>query len=101
MKMTNQELEDYYSRAIKAFKNCIEDEENKFLKTEIHGSIDLIIPKKEYVKIQFRGAEENEYWVEVKIHLYFSNANNINSIGYYYYYEDKKGQPLDDKLVFE
>lgn len=98
IQVNEQDLELIYSKAEKAFKKCLVDDENKFLANEIDIPINSIITENEFIKIQYLKNESNRYVIEIKIQL---RSQNNRIIGSYSYYENEKGIPLDDVLVFE
>jgi hypothetical protein len=99
MQILNKEnLEQMYSKAKIAFKRCIEDEENEFLKNEINIPTNSIVMKEEFIKIKYIKIDTENYVIETKIQL-VSQADDV--IGSYIYYENEKGIAIDDSLIFE
>ena len=97
MNMNKDIIESLYQKAITSFHDCMKDEENAFLRDEINLPVSSIIPRGEFVKIQFFQSETSKFIIEVKIQLLFRDV----LIGYYCYFEDEAGLPIDDKLVFD
>jgi len=91
-------FKNLYSKARLAFNKCILNPDNVFLKDEINIPINDIILMEDFVCVKFRKYEINTFVIEVKLQL-ISPDNRL--IGKYFYYENEKGAPVDDSLIFD
>jgi hypothetical protein len=78
-KISSEILENYYLKAIKSYKRCVEKSENSFLSNEIGFSV-----------------HELELENEVKLNLL---SNDLN-LGYYISVLNEEENEIDDYLVF-
>lgn len=98
IRLRKTDLNDMYSKAKLAYRKCIEDEENEFLKNEIKTPIHSIKLKEESVMIKYLENNVDNYILEIKIQL-LSTTDDI--LGSYIYYENENGIGIDDILKFE
>lgn len=98
MKLENEFLKDLYLRAKLSFSECVLNPENDYLQDEINISIDKIILKEDFIRLQFFEHQVDKFTAEVKLQL-ISPDNTL--VGRYYYYEDEKKTALDDSLIFD
>jgi len=85
-----------YNKARQNFVECINDNDNQFLKDEVSISLDEIIIIEEDIKIVFSKRDFEQYLFEVSLIL----SDGQNEIGKYLYIENEKEEVIDDSLVF-
>lgn len=85
-----------YDKAKKKFDECINDEDNKFLKDEINIPLIEIIIIEKNIKIVFSELDFEQYLFEVSLILF----DGHKEIGKYLYIENERGETIDDSLVF-
>ena len=98
IKITKKEFSEFYNRAKKAFKGCIEKPENDFLDEQIDFSLREINYKESYISFQFSESDCNKFIMESNLSLH---APNGEEFGYYCLHVDENGETVDDFLVFE
>lgn len=86
------DLSIYYTKAKENFKKCIQNEENEFLKDEIHVSFNAILAIEKDIKIVFSKRAFEEYKIEVCLLLFEGNKE----VGKYIYIENDKKEAIDD-----
>jgi hypothetical protein len=96
--MSEIDLAALYAKAKAAFIECVSRKENKHLESEIGIALDDLLPKEQWIKIQFSGTEKASFLVEVRLELYSSTKEGL---GYYCYHENESGSVIDDYLVFD
>jgi hypothetical protein len=89
-------FDSIYEKARRHFSQCISSEENLFLEKEIGVPLEAIILINEGIKIIFNQGNVETYKLEVCLALRVSDS----VVGKYKYYEDEKGNSVDDSLVF-
>lgn len=85
-----------YNKAKQKFEECINDDDNKFLKDEVSLSVHEIEVIKKDIKIVFSQMDFEQYLFEVSLILF----DGQKEIGKYLYIENEKGEAVDDSLVF-
>ncbi|WP_316838584.1 hypothetical protein [Pedobacter gandavensis] len=98
MKLEVEFFKALYLRARLSYSECVLNPDNDYLQDEIDTPIDEIILKEDAICLQFSEHEIDRFTVEVKLQL--TSADN-HLIGNYFYYEDEKEIPLDDRLIFD
>lgn len=91
------ELQTYYELANEAFRKCVLDQNNSFLKTEINEPLESIVTKEEFVIVKYTGVQ-NDPVIEICIALFGASKAKIGS---YSYFVDSDNQPIDDSLIFD
>jgi hypothetical protein len=92
----HQDLALLYSKAKNAYKDCISNAGNEFLKNEVNVPLECIQLIEKDVKIVFYQYRADEYLLEVALILFAEDKE----IGKYIYIENEIGQVVDDILVF-
>jgi hypothetical protein len=85
-----------YSKAKESFYECINNQDNEFLKNEISISIDNIIVIEKSIKIVYLKRIFDKHLIEVCLLLFEGNKE----IGKYIYVANDKNEGVDDSLVF-
>lgn len=98
IKLKTDFFDNLYLKAKFSFNECILNPENDYLKNEINIQMDEIILVEDFIRVQFFKDEMDEFIIEVKLLL---TSRNDHLLGRYFYYEDEKGTPLNDSLVFD
>lgn len=104
MKPETEFFKNLYLRAKHSFNECVLNPDNDFLKDEINTSVSEITLKDDFIRLRFFEDEDEDqnqnerFVVEVKLQLI--SADHL-LIGRYYYYEDERKTPLDDRLIFD
>lgn len=98
LKSNKEELIMLYDNAYVAFKSCIANENNQFLKDELSVSIDSIIVKRHFISIQFNEIDIDNYTIETRLTL---NTDTGEELGYYSTIVNSNFEQIDDYLVFD
>ncbi|NSL88331.1 hypothetical protein ECE50_015945 [Chitinophaga sp. Mgbs1] len=95
IEITETELISLYNKAKENFSACIHAEENEFLKEEAGGSLASVTVKESDINIVLSPGIPEKYTLEICLILYSSDK----IIGKYIFYEDDKGNSIDDSLI--
>jgi hypothetical protein len=96
IEVNNQDLELLYSKAKENYIICINHTENEFLKKEVNVSLNSVLLRETDIKIVFSQEIADMYQLEVCLTIYADNQ----AIGKYVYIENKRGEAIEDSLVF-
>ena len=91
-------FEYLYMKAKLSFKECIVNPDNNYLNNEIDSHLDEIILLEDFISLKFVEYKLDKFVAEVKFLL---TSKEGRLIGHYFYYEDEKSIPIDDKLIFD
>lgn len=86
----------FYNKAREGFNKCINTKGNEYLQEEIGVPFESVTLVDASVKVVFSQRSTEKYIIEICIALHVSNM----IVGKYIYYEDDKGNTVDDSLVF-
>jgi hypothetical protein len=89
------DLSLYYTKAKESLKECIQNEENEFLRDELSIPFNDILVIEKDIKIVFSKRAFVEYKIEVCLLLFEGNKE----VGKYIYIENDKKEGVDDSLV--
>jgi len=95
--LSKKDIERIYMKTKSAFANWFNNDENKFLESEINLSLDSILFKEVSINISYFSDSIYDYLIESKVILL---SPKLIEIGTYTYIEDGNGIPIDDILVF-
>jgi hypothetical protein len=96
-KYSREELLLLYERAQSAFRCCIENEENAFLREEINVSLESIEIKNHFIQIKFDGDDPYSSAIEIRLALTTQAGQDL---GYYSFIMNESFEQIDDILVF-
>ncbi len=96
IEVREQDLVSLYHKAKKKYKECINYQENEFLKDEVNTPLEHVVLKEKDIKIVFSQNITSGHLLEVTLILYEGNKE----IGTYMYMENETGNEVDDRLVF-
>ena len=85
-----------YIKAKKQFEKCICDKDNEFLRDEVNIPLENIIIIEKSIKIVFSQRAFQQYLFEVNLVL----LDGEREIGRFLYVESRRGEAIDDSLVF-
>lgn len=89
-------LDLLYNKAKESYNECIDFRDNGFLQQEVDTPLKFIILKETEVKVVFSAEMPESFILEVYLELYA----NCKIIGKCLYFENEKGDSIDDSLVF-
>lgn len=96
IKVSTEELTLLYSKAKDMYYDCINDQENAFLHSEINVPLKSILLVEKHIKFTFLPGSGDVYFLDTCLSLYADSK----IIGEYVYIVDGLGEIVDDKLVF-